>query len=201
MKSHAVLLAAAAALATLAGCSGKEESTDAAPAADSSAAAPEAAAAERASPEESAANQEAMVQTLSDKLKPGLWKLRFTVTSIDAPDAPEPLRAPLQSLKGTTQEYAHCLPADQAGRPDPEFFGNDTNSDCSYDKFSQSGDFTTISMTCGGEGGRRMRTDMQGELKPESFELAMANQVLNSPNGKIKLAGKLTGTRTGSCEG
>ena len=142
-----------------------------------------------------------MVQTLSDKLEPGLWQLNFTVTAIDAPDAPEMMRGPLQSLKGTSQEYAHCLPADQAGRPDPEFFGNDTNSDCTYDKFSQSGDFTTISMTCGGQGGRRMRTDMQGVLKARSFDLAMANQVLNSPNGKIKLAGKLTGTRTGSCEG
>jgi len=198
MKSPAVLLAAA--LVALSGCSGSDDAKDAAPAAGTSEAAAGETTPERASPEESAANQEAMVQTLSDRLEPGMWQLKFTVTTIDAPDAPEPLRAPLQSLKGTTQDYAHCLPADQAGRPDPEFFGNDTNSDCTYDTFSQSGDFTTISMTCGGEGGRRMRTDMQGVLKPKSFELAMANQVLNSPNGQIKLAGKLTGKRIGACK-
>ena len=156
---------------------------------------------ERAGPEKSAANKEAMVQTLTDKLQPGMWALDFTITAIDAPDAPQILRRPLEALKGSTQSYRHCLPADQAGRPDPEFFGNDSAHDCTYDQFSRSGDFTTISMTCGASGGRKARTDLQGTLSKTDFDLSMANEVLNSPNGKIKLAGKLTGKHVGACDG
>lgn len=157
--------------------------------------------AERAGPRQSAANKEAMVQTLSNRLEPGMWALDFTITTIDAPDAPSIMRGPLEALKGTTQSYQHCLPADQAGRPDPEFFGNDSAHDCTYDQFSRSGDVTTISMTCGASGGRRARTDMQGTLDTDSFDLSMANEVLNSPNGRIKLAGKVTGKRVGECDG
>ena len=188
------LLAATISLAALSACSDRNDDAAQPKPGSTSAAAP-------ASPEQSAANQEAMVETLTDKLKPGMWALEFTVTTIDAPDAPPVLRAPLEALKGSTQSYRHCLPADQAGKPDPEFFGNDSAHDCSYDKFSQSGDFTTISMTCGASGGRKARTDLQGTLNPTDFDLSMANQVLNSPNGQIKLAGKLTGKRVGECGG
>ncbi|WP_420606566.1 DUF3617 domain-containing protein [Novosphingopyxis sp.] len=180
-------------LLALTGCSGDSDDAD-------SKAQP-ANAAERANPRQSAANREAMIETLTDSLQPGMWALDFTITTIDAPDAPQILRRPLEGLRGSTQSYRHCLPADQAGRPDPEFFGNDSAHDCTYDTFSQSGDFTTIRMTCGASGGRRARTDLQGTLGAKSFDLGMANEVLNSPNGKIRLAGKLTGKRVGECEG
>lgn len=186
------LFAAALGLLPLAACSSGDDAGGTADSADS---------AERASPRQSTANKEAMVQTLSDKLQPGMWALDFTITTIDAPDAPAILRGPLEALKGTTQSYRHCLPADQAGRPDPEFFGNDSAHDCTYDQFSRSGEFATIVMTCGASGGRKARTDMQGTLDTDSFDLSMANEVLNSPNGRIKLAGKVTGKRVGECDG
>lgn len=190
---------AAAGLIVLSGCSNESDAVQ--PDAATGSEAEPTVEAEPATPTQSAANQEALAQTMADTLKPGLWALDFTITTIDAPDAPEVLRKPLEALKGSTQSYRHCLPADQAGKPDPEFFGNDGAQDCSYDKFSKSGDFATISMTCGASGGRRARTDMQGTLGETSFDLSMANEVLNSANGKIKLAGKLAGKRVGDCEG
>lgn len=189
----------AASLVALSGCSNERDEGQPDAATDS--AADTAITAEPATPKESAANREALTEAVTDTLKPGLWALDFTIAAIEAPDAPEVLRKPLQALKGSTQSYRHCLPADQAGRPDPEFFGNDGAQDCSYDSFSQSGDFATISMTCGAANGRRARTDMQGTLGETSFDLSMANEVLGSANGKIKLAGKLTGKRVGDCEG
>jgi len=189
----------AASLIVLSGCSNERDKSQPNAAADS--VEDTAVKTDPATPKESTANREALAQTVTDTLKPGLWALDFTIAAIEAPDAPEPLRKPLQALKGSTQSYRHCLPADQAGRPDPEFFGNDGAQDCSYDSFSRSGDFATISMTCGAANGRRARTDMQGTLGETSFDLSMANEVLGSANGKIKLAGKLTGKRVGDCEG
>ena len=199
MKRH--LIAATVCLLAMSGCSNETDTPDApdGPIAEADMAAM--ATPQTADPAQSQDNQEALVQTLASKMQPGLWELNFTISTIDAPDAPAMMRKPMEALKGSTQSFRHCLPAGQSGRPDPEFFGNDSTNDCTYDQFSQSGDFATISMTCGASGGRRARTDMQGTLGERAFDLSMANEVLDSPNGKIKLAGKLKGKRVGDCEG
>ncbi len=182
-------------LMALAGCSDKED-TAAAPA-GKNAAAP----VERASPEQSARNAAKIADAVTDKLEPGLWKQTITIVDLEMPGIPAVARRALETQKGTSKSFQHCLTPEQAARPDPEFFGNDASHDCSYNSFSRSGDLMTISMTCGAEGGRQARTDMQGSVGQTSFDLAMTTNMLSSPNGKMSLSGKLTGERIGECKG
>ena len=96
MKRH--LIAATVCLLAMSGCSYETDTPDApdGPIAEADMAAM--ATPQTADPAQSQDNQEALVQTLASKMQPGLWELNFTISTIDAPDAPAMMRKPMEAL-------------------------------------------------------------------------------------------------------
>lgn len=139
--------------------------------------------------------QEAAAQM---KIEPGQWEIKVTTSEIDMPGAPPAVKAQVeqQMAKGVT--ISTCLKPEDVEKPGGNFFGADTNSNCTFDKFDRSGSKMSTEMTCKFSG-MTIHTTSDGEFTSDSYKLN-TTQKADTPMGTRTSKGTVEGRRTGDCK-
>jgi Protein of unknown function (DUF3617) len=134
-------------------------------------------------------------------MEAGRWKTEFKFSEIDVPrlgneEKQSILREMEQSSSGVS-----CLSAADASKPGADFFGGEGAEDCTYKKFDIAGNRVTMQVACGMAGMGKVDMDLDGTVGDTKFEYDTKFTVSVPIAGKIKLAGKMTGTHDGACQG
>ena len=175
MRARPVLIAAAAAaLASTAGC-GDPETT------------------------RNMSANEVAAELRNVRIEPGLWESTTQVVNVTAPNLPVQARDAMMNRPATP--VRNCITPEQAERPDANFFNSAQNSNCSYRDFSMRGGRLQGSMTCTGGGmPGTMTTTMNGEYGPQSYDMTMRMQTAGMPQGAdLTIEARTRGRRIGDC--
>lgn len=134
-------------------------------------------------------------------MQAGRWKTEFKFSEIDVPrlgkdEKQSILREMEQSSSGIS-----CLSAADASKPGADFFGGEGAEDCTYKKFDIAGNRVNMQVSCGMAGMGKVEMDLDGTVGDTQFEYDTKFNVSVPIAGKIKLAGKMTGTYEGVCQG
>ena len=135
-------------------------------------------------------------------VRPGKWVSEVTLESIDIPGMPP---AAAEQIKATMAKAASghetCLSADQAKRPNEDFFaGSDGN--CRYDKFSMDGGKMSGTMRCAQQGASQV-IEFDGDYSPDSYEMRMSSTVEGNSGpetGPMRMAMRVKSRRIGDCD-
>jgi hypothetical protein len=140
-----------------------------------------------------------MAQGGAMKMIPGLWEMKITFNSIDAPGLPDSVKAQMKDKMGEGMTAKSCLTKEQADNPDASFFGGDEGANCNFDKLDRSGSNIVVAMTCKPAGGITLNTNMEGSFAAESYSMTMDQKMSGSPMGELTMKGKIEGKRVGEC--
>lgn len=148
--------------------------------------------------EDSAMTAEEVAAELAKvKITPGQWESTTQIMSVSGP-LPEDM---LKQMRGQKTEVANCITPEQAERPSANFLAAQQNSECTYRDFTMRDGQLNGSMTCtGGQFPGEMRTRMQGEYGPESYNMRMDMETNGIPGGgTMKITARTIGKRVGDC--
>lgn len=132
-------------------------------------------------------------------MKPGLWEVKISFDSIDAPGMPEAAKAQMTKAMGTGMSVRSCLTKEQAEKPGADFFGGDASANCSFSELNRSGNSMKVAMTCKPQGGMTVTSKMDGSFAEESYTMAMEQKTSGTPMGEMSMKGKIEGKRVGDC--
>ena len=122
-------------------------------------------------------------------MQPGLWEVKISFNSIDAPKLPAEVKDQMQS----------CLTQEQAENPGVDFFGGDEQSNCTFAKLDRDGNNIAVEMTCKPQGGMTIASKMDGSFAKESYTMTMEQKSGGTPMGDLTMKGKVEGKRIGEC--
>ncbi len=130
----------------------------------------------------------------SVSLQPGQWEITTTVASINVPNLPPGATPPLPP----PSPVRSCLTPEQAAQPTAGFIaGAGENGGCTYENSSMSGGRIEATVQCNA-GGATMRSVMNGQFAPESFEVTQ--RATTSAEGmNMEMESRTTGRRVGDC--
>lgn len=180
MIYRASIIATAAAMLALAGCSG-ERKVD-----------------ERNA---STADVAKKVADAGIKLQPGRWELSMKLTRFEVEGLPPEAKKAMEGIFASGRTFASCLTQEEADKPDGKFFGQESN-DCKYDSFTMGDGKIDAKMTCRDKsGGGETRMTMAGTYSADTYNMAMTMRG-SAPDGKTMDMGMdLTSRRVGECTG
>ncbi len=132
------------------------------------------------------------------RIEPGLWEATSQVVNVSAPGLPREVQTQMVGRETTVR---NCITPEQAERPDANFLTAQENSDCTYNDFSMEGGRMRGAMTCSGGGmPGEMRTTMEGEYGPQSYDITMRMETSGMPEGAdMTIEARTTGRRIGDC--
>ena len=132
-------------------------------------------------------------------MKPGLWEVKISFDSIDAPGMPAAAKSQMTKAMGSGMSVRSCLTKEQAEKPGADFFGGDAGANCSFEQLNRSGNKMSVQMTCKPEGGMVIASKMDGSFEAESYAMTMEQKTSGTPMGEMTMKGKIEGKRTGDC--
>ena len=132
-------------------------------------------------------------------MKPGLWEVKISFDSVDAPGMPAEAKSAMTKAMAQGMSIRSCLTKEQAEKPGADFFGGDAQSNCNFEQLNRSGDKMTVQMTCKPSGGIVITNKMEGSFAAESYSMTMEQKTAGTPMGDMTMKGKITGTRVGEC--
>jgi hypothetical protein len=178
-----IALSSALILAMLAGCSGNDADTDG---------------------DGKISSDERAAEMSSDgylAMKPGRWKMQFVFKEIDVPRLGNKEKQDILSKASSEASGYSCLSAAEASKPGADFFGGSGAEDCTYSKFDIAGNKAKMAVSCGMGGLGKAEMDMDGTVGDTQLDFDTNFRLSLPLAGKMKLAGKLTGTHEGKCQG
>jgi len=155
--------------------------------------------------EKADAPQKADAQAAAEgpRLEPGQWEMVSEIVSAELPGAPPEA---LRQVIGRKQTISHCLTAEEAARPQSEFFNRpQPEANCRQDGFSMANGRIQASMICAGNGSGEMRTQMEGRYEPTSYDITATIRMAAPANAGeaagdgMKMSAHVVGRRTGEC--
>lgn len=132
-------------------------------------------------------------------MKPGMWEVKISFDSIDAPGMPEAAKAQITKVTGNGISAKSCLTKEQAENPGADFFGGDASANCSFDQLDRSGNKMSVQMTCKPQGGIVISTKMAGNFEAETYSMTMEQKTSGAPMASVTMKGKIEGKRVGDC--
>ena len=132
-------------------------------------------------------------------MKPGMWEVKMSFDSIDAPGLPEAAKAQMTKAMGSGMTVKSCLTQEQVEKPGADFFGGDASANCSFEKLDRSGNTMSVQMTCKPQDKMVIASKMEGSFQPESYSMTMEQKASGTPMGEMTMKGKIDGKRVGDC--
>jgi hypothetical protein len=178
-----IAIGSAVILAVLAGCSGNDADTDG---------------------DGKVSREERAAEMSSDgylAMKPGRWKMQFTFTELDVPRLGKKEKQDILEKASSEASGFSCLSAAEASKPGADFFGGKGAEDCTYSTFDISGNKAKMTVSCGMGGLGKAEMEMDGTVDDTQLDFDTKFRLSVPLAGKMKLAGKLTGTHEGKCQG
>jgi hypothetical protein len=132
------------------------------------------------------------------QIEPGLWEATSEVINVSAPNLP---REVMTQMVGRETSVRNCITPEQAARPDANFLTAQEGSNCTYSDFSMRNGRLQGVMTCSGGGlPGEMRTTMNGQYGPRSYDITMRMETSGMPQGAdMTIEARTTGRRVGAC--
>lgn len=134
-------------------------------------------------------------------MEPGRWKTEFKFSEIDVPRLGKEEKQSIIKEMEQNASGVSCLSEADATKPGADFFGGEGAEDCTYKKFDIAGNRVTMQVSCGMAGMGKVDMNLDGTVGDTKFEYDTKFTVSVPIVGDIKLAGKLTGTHDGKCQG
>lgn len=132
-------------------------------------------------------------------MKPGMWEVKISFDSIDAPGMPEAAKAQMTKAMGSGMSVKSCLTKEQAEKPGADFFGGDASANCSFEQLNRSGNTMSVQMTCKPQGDMVIASKMDGSFEAETYTMKMEQKTSGTPMGAMTMKGKIEGKRIGDC--
>ena len=137
--------------------------------------------------------------------EPGEWEVTMEFTDVRGENLPPEATAPLQQLKGRPQTNRDCVTAEEAARPDPNMFGQQSGS-CTFRNFAARDGRITGSMTCQQpqNQGAEAVMELNGTYQPTSYDIAInTTTTMQIPGaaqrGRLLMNMRVRGQRVGVC--
>ena len=126
--------------------------------------------------------------------EPGLWETTVQVVSMNMPNMPAGMSAPMPPPTTTT----YCMTPEQAARPSADMLtGSGASGGCTYENFSMTNGRLQGAVQCSQEGAS-MRSTMDGRFSANDYEID--TQVQTDTGGvTTRMEARTTGRRIGDC--
>lgn len=157
-------------------------------------------AATAAAPSAPAAPASGVSQTGTD-LTPGLWRMTFAMTGIEAPGAPPEVAAALQGMGQTSSETSEsCMTAADGKDGLSKIVGEMRQGEsCTTREFSQTNGRVRADIACG-KGSETGTVTMTGSYSATSLDLTIVGGMAGSTElGDAKVTMTIKGERIGDC--
>lgn len=133
-------------------------------------------------------------------MKPGLWETQVTFTDIQVQGLSEKQEKKLLSDISNQLSGQSCLSAQQARKPEANFFTGGHSDDCKYKKFAIAEGRLDMSVDCSMKAMATIDMDMQGPVSATALDLDISPELRLPMVGKVTLHGKAEGRYLGACE-
>ena len=133
-------------------------------------------------------------------LEPGEWENTVEIVDVKIEGLPEGAPAGMMdSMKGRTTTSKSCITEEQAKDPGAEFFAAQEETDCEVKKFNMSGGAIESEMSCKNMGAPgNMTMAMNGQYGPSSYDMTMSMKG-DAGGMKMDMSAKSSGKRLGDC--
>ncbi|HEX8256322.1 MAG TPA: DUF3617 domain-containing protein [Allosphingosinicella sp.] len=134
------------------------------------------------------------------KIKPGQWEATNEIISASAPGLPPET---LKQMVGQKTTVKNCITPEQAAKPNHNFLAVQQNSECTYQDWAMEGGRMTGTMTCsGGEMPGNVVMTMDGKYGETAYDLNMNMETSGLPGGMtMNIQARTTGRHVGECTG
>lgn len=133
--------------------------------------------------------------TRLDTITPGQWELASVTRSVSGDAVTAEMRT---ALVGRTAAIDACIPASQAGRPDPNFFTGGSANECKYERAEFANGKLSATIACNGNAGT---TTMQlaGTYDATTMVADAQMRTRGADSGNMTQSVQLKGRRLGEC--
>jgi hypothetical protein len=131
--------------------------------------------------------------------QPGRWQANLRLESFDIPGMPASAKQEMGKALGGSQSYFSCLTAEQAVKPDADFFQKAAPG-CTYEKFIMADGKIDAVMACpGGAGPTRMA--MTGTYGADLYDIKITGSGEMAKGMPMNIVMGVTSRRVGECNG
>jgi hypothetical protein len=130
-------------------------------------------------------------------IEPGLWEVVSAITDVRGPNLPYDARRRMVGPRATVR---HCIMPEQASRPSAGFLAGRDDDRCAYRDFSMKEGLLRGTMSCPGERGGMVDTEMLGRYGPEGYVLRMEMHNPMPDGSRMRVIIVNRGNRVGPCD-
>ncbi len=130
-------------------------------------------------------------------IEPGLWEVASAITDVRGPNLPYDARRRMVGPRATVR---HCIRPEQAQRPSAGFLAGRDDDRCEYRDFSMQGGLLRGTMSCAGDRGGTVDTEMLGRYGPEGYVLRMEMHNPMPDGSRMRVIIVNRGRRVGNCD-
>jgi hypothetical protein len=128
---------------------------------------------------------------------PGLWEVVSAVTDVRVPNLPYDARRRMIGPRATVR---HCIRPEQAAQPSAGFLAGRDDDRCVYRDFSMQSGLLRGTMSCPGERGGMVDTEMLGRYTPEGYVMRMEMHNPMPDGSRMRVIIVNRGSRVGACD-
>lgn len=134
------------------------------------------------------------------RFAPGRWESTIKVEKLDLGQMPPQVRQVIEQELGKERKLISCLTAEEAGKPDADFFGGDKSGDCTYDTYDVTGGRLNVEMSCKtGKGVQKVR--LNGTYSADTYSMTMSTSGDAGLGQPMLMTMNIASRRTGACTG
>lgn len=134
--------------------------------------------------------------TRQDVLTPGQWELTSTTRSVSGDNVTAEMRS---QMVGRTAAIDACIPADEAARPDANFFAGGSTNECKYTDHDWKNGKLSATIACNATPGA-ITMRMRGTYDPTTLVADATMSTTGADSGNIEQSVQLKGRRLGECK-
>jgi hypothetical protein len=128
------------------------------------------------------------------KLRPGQWEMH---AEVEMPGMP---KEAADMMKGTVTTTKTCISEQDVQRSDANIFTGKKDSNCKTEGFEAKNGRIKGTVTCTGDAGQgKMKMEMEGSFRPDSYEVRSKMDVEGVGGEGMKMETHVTAKRIGDC--
>ena len=133
-------------------------------------------------------------------IRPGKWVSELSFEEMSAPNMPAEVREQMQGMLAARRTFDSCLTAEQAKRPQEDFFAGGNNN-CRYEHFRMGGGKIDAKMRCQQDGMTQLM-ELDGQYSPDKYQMRMSTRTQGQAGsaGDIVMRMRVDARRVGECE-
>jgi hypothetical protein len=132
-------------------------------------------------------------------MKAGLWEVKISFDTIEAPGAPANIQSKMKEQMSKPVTKQSCLTQAQVDKPGTDFLGAPPEANCTFNELNRSSSGIKVAMTCKPGGNMVLKSKMDGTFAAGTYMLNIEQSTQGTPMGAVKMNGKIEGKRIGDC--